>query len=444
VIHADLQTLFCGNLSGYDETTATISSPTWKQESKVMSRRKISVALGALALAAGAAHAADRVKPDRNKPARHYDLTQLAVPDNPNCEPTFAQMTFMRGMNASGQIVGYHTCWLPTGSPDVPFVPNDGDGYVSSGQSTPQALPPVLATSTGTLGRAINDAGVAVGWEFTESGIAAVQWPPSGGAFIPFVSDACGFITEAEAINNVGSVAGAAQREIEPGLCTQRWILKRANGEEVLGPNGTAIAINDQDVLAGMRGRDAVKWSPATGEVTLAVAGPLDQFRPLDINDAGEVVGHRLRFSDDSNCIIGSEALYWSADGTQSTLPPLRGLELATALGINEHSLIVGNSGKPQLECNVANIPAQRAVIWHEGRPIDLNGRLRNRDARRVQLISGSSINERGEISALGFYRDEAPKPCWNFVFDPQTGDFTYDNSLVCQSLYAFKLTPAD
>lgn len=61
---------------------------------------------------------------DANKPARPYEVTEIVAPLNPKCEPGFAHSTFTRRMNESGQIVGYHECWEPSGVSEAPFLRN--------------------------------------------------------------------------------------------------------------------------------------------------------------------------------------------------------------------------------------------------------------------------------------------------------------------------------
>ena len=62
--------------------------------------------------------------------------------------------------------------------------------------------------------------------------------------------------------------------------------------------------------------------------------------------------------------------------------------------------------------------------------------------ASEIQLIQASDINERGQIAAFGFYKNQPQDKCWDFVLDPVTGEFFYDTSRTCHSIHAFLLTP--
>jgi uncharacterized membrane protein len=382
-----------------------------------------------------------------DKLPKQYDVTPIvAPPNNAHCEPGFAQTTFARRMNASGQIAGYQVCYEATGSPDAPFLFNFGWGYVFTPGVGSRFLPYISADAIGTLGRSVNDAGVAVGWEFTQELAFAPVWLPSGGASYAVASDPCADFpfSQADDINNVGSIAASAERLPAQG-CSNHWILKRADGTEVVGPLGFVDALNDHDVLVGQVSNTARKWSPTLGDVVLLPEGVpgRERLRAYNINNNEEVVGEWQHINNPQDfCLVGADAVYWGPEGgTAQILPRLPHDTHAVAIGINNQGLIVGNS-RTMPVCNSFQPDTQRAVIWHQGRVTDLNKLLKKSDAREIQLIQASDINDSGQIAAFGFYRNQPLDKCWDFVFNPDTGESVYDTTLQCHSLHSFLLTP--
>lgn len=380
------------------------------------------------------------------KPAKQYELTPIVATNNAHCEPGFAQSTFTRRINASGQVIGYHICYEPTGIPETPLFFNFGWGYLFTPGAGSVLLPGIAAGAQGTFGRAINNAGVAVGWEFTETAMNAPVWLPSGGASYAVEPDPCAsFVsTGANDINDLGSIAAGAARLTEIG-CTNRWILKLANGTEILGPTAARPdAMNNHNVQVGQRLNSAIKWSPTLGEVVL---GPqegtaFERLRAFNINDRGQAVGEWQHVNPDNSCLIGADAMFWAPNGTARILDRLPNDTDAIALGVNEEGLAVGNSRSFSHSCSNFEADRQRAVIWNKGHVTDLNKLLKKSVAREIQLISASDINDRGQIAALGFYKNRPLDNCWDLVFNPETGESVYDTTLKCRSLHAFLMTP--
>jgi hypothetical protein len=394
----------------------------------------------ALGLFAVAAYAGDRAKP-----AERYELTPIVATNNAPCEPGFTQNTFTRRMNESGQVIGYHECWEATGDPTRPFLINFGWGYVWTPGNGSRLLPNIAADAQGTFGRAIDELGIAVGWEFTPTSINAPIWFPEGGsAYIVEPLPCSGFlISQAEDINDHQSFAASSVRASTSGTgCARRWILRLANGTEFIGPQaGRPSALNNHDVLVGQQLNDAIKWSPTLGTVVLQAGTPFDRAQAWNLNDREEVVGEFVHNDPNDPCVSIRDAMYWSPTGTGRILERLRNDTHGTALSINEHGLVVGYS-ETFAGCNGFEPDRRRAVIWHKGRVTDLNKLLKQSDARAIQLITASAISNRGQIAAYGFYRNQPLTKCWNISLDPDTGEESYDDTLQCRSIYAFLLTP--
>jgi len=394
------------------------------------------ISLGLFAVAANAG--------DHAKPAKRYSLTSVVATNNAPCEPGFTQHTFTRRMNESGQVIGYHECWEATGDPTRPFLINQGWGYLWTPGTGSVFLPGIAADATGTFGRSVNKFGIAVGWEFTATRINAPIWFPEGGASYAVEPLPCsGFPSSlADDINDNGSIAAASVRVSPSGVgCTRRWILI-SQGTEFIGPAAARTsALNNHDVVVGQQLNDAIKWSPTLGTVVLRAGTPFDRAQAWNINDREEVVGEFVHNDPNDPCVSTRDAIYWSPTGTERVLERLRNDTHGTALSINEHGLVVGYS-ESFSGCGGFEPDRRRAVIWHKGKVTDLNTLLKKSDAREIQLITASDITERGQIAAYGFYRNQPLDKCWDIVFDPDTGEESYDTTLQCRSIYAFLLTP--
>lgn len=383
-----------------------------------------------------AAHAGEDARP-----AKRYKMTPIVATNSAPCEPGFTQHTFNRRINESGQVIGYHECWEATGDPAKPFLLNQGWGYLWTPRAGSVLLPNIAADATGTFGRAVNDAGIAVGWEFTPTALNAPIWLPSGGASYA-IQHFCtaGFpLAQADDINEHNSIAASAPRT----NCSRQWILKREDGTEILGPVGSRpSALNNHDVMVGQQFSNAVKWSPTLGTVVLQAGTFPASAQAWNLNDRDEVVGMWRRQVDENQCVLTMDAMYWSPTGVARSLERLRHDTHAEALGINDQGLAVGYS-ETVSGCNGFDPELRRAVIWRKGRVTDLNKLLKESDARAVQLLGANAINNRGQIAAYGFYRDEPLSKCPDVTgFDPDTGEEIYDSTLQCRSIYSFLLTP--
>ena len=104
------------------------------------------------------------------------------------------------------------------------------------------------------------------------------------------------------------------------------------------------------------------------------------------MNDAGEVVGYAYFPGDQVR-----HAFAWR-HGVKTDLGPPPGDICTIAHGINSEGQVVGTSGV----CH----GALHAVLWENGRTIDLNTVIRPNSA--LQLVYALSINDRGEIAGLG------------------------------------------
>jgi probable HAF family extracellular repeat protein len=108
---------------------------------------------------------------------------------------------------------------------------------------------------------------------------------------------------------------------------------------------------------------------------------------PMDINEAGDVVGFSNPPGDDDGIFI-ARAFLWSRSGGIRDLGTLPGDQTSQALGINARGDVVGVSVGPN---------GARAFLWRDGVMRDLN-RLAG-PGFTDRLVSAQHINDAGEIT---------------------------------------------
>lgn len=372
-----------------------------------------------------------------------YTVTEIPAPDNPQCLEGYYRITFARRLNEKAQVVGYDFCYQLSTDPTAPYL-GRSTGFRWSRSSGHFLLPPVTPSTVETNGRDINEAGTTVGWAFSSNGVRAPIWPISGGVADIITPSTCRnddlILTRAEDINDHGAIALSDLRSVD-GTCRSRWVLKLPSGAEIVGPPGTPRGLNNDGLMVGESGVNAVKWKPGEAEVILASGNPSSPriwARAWAVSECGETVGYVERFGEGGNTLVSSEAKFWSVDGVERTLPGLAGSTRSWARDINSNSTIVGQS-----QLGDGSDPLQeRGVVWNNGRATDLNKLIPAARAQEILITQGTSINDRGQILAMGYQKDEALKPCPEYVFDPVTGEEYYDTTRTCRSIHSYLLTP--
>lgn len=352
-------------------------------------------------------------------------------------------------MNERGEVVGDDTCVIATGDETAPAVIGGSDAFRWHRSLGATMLPALSANSRETYARDINESGTAIGWEdrgdFT---FVAPVWPRAGGVSLAIEPEACdiffGAFSIGDGINDRGDLLAIDDKLDAAGNCTfSVWVMKLATGEELTGPaNGVTRQLNNNRVAVGQSSNRAMRWSPTTGEVVL-YDDPTFQSNAIawSINDRNEAVGHIAHF-DQTGCIGRETAAFWAADGQQTLLNPLRGDMHTWAYAINNRSEVVGYSYTQAQACNEPDVTQSRAVIWEGRRAVDLNSLVPKRFAHEFKLSIGAAINDRGQIVVRGIRRGEPKMPCPRIDFDPETGENFYNDSVLCQNVYAFLLTP--
>lgn len=265
-----------------------------------------------------------------------------------------------------------------------------GDGHVCSAFVWRGGLMSALPTLGGDNGFAtgVNNFGEIVGWaestthdstcdEFTNTGqvlqFEAVMWMPDGGSYRaselpPYSGDLDGAAT---AINQRGQVVGIS------GIC--------------------------DGAIGGATAEHMVVWQNGRIERLLPTLGGAYWNTPMDINDAGDVIG----FSDlpgdgPTSAQANFLAFYWSSrpftcsggsvpGGTTCNLGALDSDGDSEALGVNNVGQVVGVS------FGASHPYPGHAFIWQGGKMSDLNGLIL--PGSNLVLTDAQDINDSGEIT---------------------------------------------
>jgi uncharacterized membrane protein len=150
------------------------------------------------------------------------------------------------------------------------------------------------------------------------------------------VVDAGFGVSHPTAINNVGTIAGQADGDLQATL-------RERDGEVIkLGVQGDVFTMTNSGLLAvtvfvNADVQHCARWSRKQGLTVLTEGlGTPIQCLAWGINSRGEVVG-AIHDSPTSN-----GAYFWDAEGRAVRLPDLAGTDRADAYDINEHGEVVG------------------------------------------------------------------------------------------------------
>jgi probable HAF family extracellular repeat protein len=302
----------------------------------------------------------------------------------------------------------------------------------------------------------LNDAGMVVGVSHTvRPDPLHEDWSCDAGGFLPETTDLIcrGFVYEndvmrelptlggnhgfAAGVNNRGQIVGWAETPVHDPTCVDVQVLgfKAVLWEPKNGSNGkikirelrpfpgdsasAATAINDRGQAVGISGdcdqavgrfsaRHAVLWGRNGKPVEIPDLGGVTWHTPMDINDAGDVVG----FSnppgpgDPEGDFIAHAFLWTSGAAAARDLGTLDGDALSEALAINAHGQVVGVS--------FGGAAGSRAFLWQGGVLSNLNDLV---DIAPDVLISAQDINDAGQIT--GRVRDGVTGAVFAFVATP-------------------------
>jgi probable HAF family extracellular repeat protein len=319
-------------------------------------------------------------------------------------------------------------------------------------------------TDLGTLGGpsstvpwpGLNDAGTVVGISHTSRPDPLHEdWSCDAGGFLPETTDLIcrGFVYDgsnmrelptlggnhgfAAGVNNRGQIVGWAETPVHDPTCVDVQVLgfKAVLWEPKSGSHGriktrelppypgdsasAATAINDRGVAVGISGdcdqavgrfsaRRAVLWGKNRKPVRIPDLGGVTWHTPMDINDAGDVVG----FSnppgpgDPEGEFIAHAFLWRNGSASARDLGTLPGDALSEAFAINARGQVVGVS--------FGGAAGSRAFLWQDGVMSNLNDLV---DIAPDVLLSAQDINDAGEIT--GRVRDGVTGVIYAFIATP-------------------------
>ena len=164
------------------------------------------------------------------------------------------------------------------------------------------------------------------------------------------------------------------------------------SGANDISNSGTIVGLSDHP--SGFR--RAVLWTPHGTIIDLGLPSDrgVGNTRAQDINQRGEIVGD---YQSGQGEVRG---LLWR-DGQVLSLPAVRAGEGHLAIAINNPGDIVGQGFVG---------PQEYGILWSDGIGYDLNQLIDPSDelAPHVHLLFATSINDRGQIGALGLFREAA------------------------------------
>jgi probable HAF family extracellular repeat protein len=367
-----------------------------------------------------------------------YTITPIAPLVGDNYSSAYA-------VNNSGQVAGISdnfTLMTPPDGVAAEFL-TSSSGILLSG-STTTAIPTFVTTGQApavSTPVAINDSGEVVGYATALTSNTAFIY--KGGALINLGATVGGALSQANAVNNSGQVAGSFDAVIGDGI-NQGFLFNGAvqhlatTGE----PFGGAAAINAAGVAAGAvapAGEDfhAATFTGATSHEIGTLPG-LNLSAAFAINSAGNIAGwsgnavftpdfvllgappadqsqfavglnpNALEIFDDSQFESGDAFFYNASTQKLADLGNLGGT-FSAAFGINDSGDIVGTS----LTAN----DGYHAFIDNGSTMVDLNSLLPPNSG--WTLIAANDINNNGEI--VGFGQNQGNFE--GFILAPATGN---------------------
>jgi probable HAF family extracellular repeat protein len=214
----------------------------------------------------------------------------------------------------------------------------------------------------------------------------------------------------ATGVNDRGDVVGWAETAVHDPTCNAPQVLQfraamwdaRTRAIRQLRPlqgdsTSAATAVNARGQAVGISGRcdvavgefsaqNAVLWDDGR-PMRIQTLGGVSWNTPMDINDAGDVIGF-ANLPGDADGAFNPHAFFWSRREGVKDLGTLAGDTNSQAFGINAQQQVVGES------CTAT---ACRAVIWERGRIYNLNGLMV--EGFKDSLASAQDINEDGIIT---------------------------------------------
>ena len=345
----------------------------------------------------------------RTLPAVQYTITDLGTLDG----GTFSQPFFI---DRYGLVSG--SASLPDGTQNaVLWLNGQMKDIGAPGLGGPNSIAFVDNESSRAVGEAETSTSDPNGEDFCGFGTHLTclpfLWQAGGMIQLPTLGGNNGV---AQAISNRGEVAGFAENSTPDPGCPAPQVLhfKPVVWEKGLihklptfggDPDGVAQQINDNGEVVGGSGTcaafnanflynlvpvHALLWEKGKATNLGNLGGETGQAGgniAYDINNQGQVVGNSDLQGDTT-----FDAFLWTRKTGMQDLGTLSGDVASVSLSINDAGSVVGAS----LDANFD----PRAFLWEKGVMTDLNTLIAGDSP--LYLLTGCSINSRGEITGLG------------------------------------------
>jgi probable HAF family extracellular repeat protein len=279
-----------------------------------------------------------------------------------------------RTVNSSGEVVGFSTTNVYDPNAMILSV-----GLPYSFQTRAFRWKNGVIKDLGTLGGSdamalgINERGQIIGNSYT-------NFEPSPACSFPGFASLTtgGFLWEEGHMVNLGSLGGTCTGVSAINNCGQVVGTSFLEGDQVFHPflwqHGRLTDLGTRGGASGAAGT---------------------------LNDAGDVVGWQATPEDDN--VI--HATLWS-HGQITDLGALALGECSVPFWINSRKQVVGVLSR---DCRFQD-PNLRAFLWEPGGPmVDLNALISHRSG--VELRNAVTMNDRGEIAAVGWFPDDTHRP---------------------------------
>jgi probable HAF family extracellular repeat protein len=255
--------------------------------------------------------------------------------------------------------------------------------------------------------RGINDSGQIIGWAEPLSGgrVESILYALTSKTNLGDLCDSSSSASEAQAINNFGTVVGFADDcYFTPQGCRFSGL---GNNNVSLGGlgsslSGVAYAINASGQTVGYCDRNDIGFEHATlfngaNNVDLGTLGGNASSLAYGINDEGQIVG---------TCTVSNGSAFHA---TLFSGTGINNLDLGTLGGVNSHAYAVNNHGEIVGNSYPAtnNNSVYHAFIYKNGVMSDINGLvLTNSGFSNIAddggQLPGRVINDGGQIAAIG------------------------------------------
>lgn len=279
------------------------------------------------------------------------------------------------------------------------------------------------------VGNAINDAGQIAGGYIDVNGSAnsfdyAAVYENGGWKLLPGLD-----LGMATAINGQGQIAGYSEYIDAYGYVAlgnaflYRDGKTRDLGTVANGLDSAAQAINSKGEIVGVADiteadGNAVQHAFLYSDDKMRDLGTpagYDSSQAFAVNDDGVIAGVGLNMLS----ATGGTQAFTYRDGKWRSLGSLPGFAYSDATGINSSGQVTGTASNDY--DNACSCTPAHAFLYSDGHMKDLNSLITSKISAMYTLASAIAINDRGQILASGFAKNDSTQQTIAFLLTPQS-----------------------